>query len=115
MVTTVTDYHKTLNDLPQGIEGATVKLSPSTNTVPFYFNVVTGNIFHGKTNPFTKGLTSTSLDGGVIFFNLMPQPFLYEITAEKPGVTFSKAYFICRKGAFINLSPPNGPSVITAR
>ncbi len=110
--TTITKYHKTMDDIPQGIEGAHLVISPAVDVTPFYFDIFKSGPLTGKTNPFSKGLTATSEDGGVAIFNLPPRDEPYTITAEKDGVAFTKAQFICKKGTFINLSPPQGPSEI---
>ncbi len=111
VATTVTAYHKTLDDIPQGEPGATITFAPSVDLVPFYFDIFKRGPLKGKTNPFTKGLTATSEDGGVGLFNLPPSDVPYTISAVKPGVIFSEAQFLCRKGVFINISPPRGPMV----
>ena len=112
VTTTITAYHKILDDIPQGEADATVTISPSTNQIPFYFDIYKSGPLKGKTNPFTHGLTKTSEDGGVAFFNLTPSEQPYILSAEKNGVKFTEASFICRKGAFINISPPRGPMAI---
>lgn len=111
VVTTVTAYHKTLNDDPQGEPGAVIVLRHLGKLVhlknkPFYFGIM-----KGKTNPFTPNLKQTSLDGGVLIYNLRPSKIPYEITAKKSGVRFNRRFFLCQAGEFINLSPPNGPMV----
>ncbi|TAK74146.1 MAG: carboxypeptidase regulatory-like domain-containing protein [Gammaproteobacteria bacterium] len=112
VATTVTAYHKTLDDIPQGEPGAVITLTPAVNNaVPFYFDIFKKGPLKGKTNPFTKGLTETTEDGGVAFFNLPPRNEPYTISAVKSGTVFSEAQFLCRKGMFINISPPKGPMV----
>lgn len=113
VVTTITQYHKTLHDDPQGIAGATVVLTQSGQPVtlsvkPFYFGIFA----NGKTDPFSGDLTTTSLDGGVALLNVAPSDLPYTITAKKMGVHFTQAQFLCRKGQLINISPPQGPSQI---
>lgn len=112
LATTITAYHKTLDDIPQGEENAIVTLSPAVNAVPFYFDIFKEGPMKGKTNPFTKGLTMTSEDGGVAFFNLPPRDEPYTLSAIKPSVAFTEAKFVCRKGVFINVSPPRGPMAL---
>jgi hypothetical protein len=112
LTATITAYHKTLEDTPQGIADATVTLSPAVSVIPFYFDIYQSGPLKGKTNPFTRDLTKSSEDGGVAFFNLPPRDEPYVISAVKEGVKFSEASFICKKGAFINLSPPRGPTVL---
>ena len=111
VTTTITAYQKTMDDDPQGEANAIAILSPDVNSVPFYFDIFDSGPLKGKTNPFTKGLTQTSLDGGVAFFNLPPRDEPYFLTAQKQGVIFNSAQFLCQKGVFINISPPQGPMV----
>lgn len=112
VATTITAKHKTLQDIPQGEIDAYVTLHPKVDVKPFYFDIFKIQPVFNKTNPLTKGLERASEDGGVAFFNLPPSDNLYTISAKKEGLKFSSAQFICRKGAFINISPPRGPSVI---
>lgn len=109
LVTTVLAYGKTMDDDPQGEVQAKVRITPAVDEIPFYFDVFKDGPLKGKTNPFTKGLTATSEDGGVGYYNLPPSDQPYSITAEKDGVTFTTAKFICRKDTLINISPPQGP------
>ncbi len=110
---TITAYHKNMDDDPQGEADATVSLSaPHPEQSPFYFDIFQSGPLKGKTNPFTKGLTKTSDDGGVLLFNLPPQDKPYVISATKPGVLFTESQFLCRKGMFINISPPRGPMAL---
>ena len=111
VVTTVTGYHKTLQDDPQGEPDARIIVLKNarpfvSHPKPFYFGILAG-----KTLPFSSKLTRTSADGGVLIYNLEPSKALYAITARKPGMKFSVEKFLCRAGAFINLSPPHGPMV----
>lgn len=112
VTTTVTAYHKTLDDEPQGEPGAIITLNPSANETPFYFDIFKSGPLKNKTNPFTQGLRTTSLDGGVAFINLPPRAEPYTLSAQKIGVSFTSVSFVCRKGEFINISPPQGPTVI---
>jgi len=112
VVTTIIANGKTLNDVPQGEENAKLVLSPAVNEPVFYFGIFKDGMFKGKTNPFPKGLTAATEDGGAGFANLPPRDEPYTITAIKDGKKFSSAQFICRKGAFINISPPRGPMVL---
>jgi hypothetical protein len=110
VVTTVTDFHKTLQDDPQGIPGATIRLmhngqSIALNPTPFYF----GMFKDGKTNPFSKKLTSTSADGGVALINIKPSNTPYTLTASKKEKEFTQVKFLCRPGQLVNISPPLGP------
>lgn len=111
---TVTAYHKTMDDIPQGEKGAVVMLEPFTKQKAFYFDIFTSGPLKGKTYPFPTGLTVTSDDGGVAFFNVMPSEKPYRMIAVKAGVQFSDAEFTCQKGKFINISPPRGPSALEA-
>eukprot|EP00128_Syssomonas_multiformis_P006969 Colp12_sorted_trinity150504_noHs@35498 len=110
IVVTVAAKNKTLyHDGPQGEEGATVTIEPSMGPEhgPFYLG-----IFDGLTNPLVRGLTSTSLDGGVIFFNVEPRDEPYIVRAHKEGVQFTESRMRCVAGALVNASPPNGPTVL---
>ncbi len=109
---TITAFHKTMEDVPQGEEGAVVTLTPAISQQAFYFDIYQSGPLKGKTNPFTHGLTQTSEDGGVAFFNLPPRDEPYVMSAIKAGVKFSKVSFLCKKDGFVNLSPPIGPMVI---
>lgn len=108
---TIIKYHKTLNDIPQGEPGAVVSVTPYVKESPFYFDIFVKGPMKGKTYPFPTGLKTTSEDGGIAFFNLPPRDEPYKLTAQKDGVVFSEAQFMCRKGMFVNISPPNGPMV----
>jgi len=110
VATTITAYGKTMDDDPQGEENAYVTFTPHIYTTPFYFDIFKSGPLEGKTNPFTKGLKNTSEDGGVLLFNLPAQDKLYTLSAQKAGLKFTKVKFWCRKGAFINISPPRGPT-----
>ncbi|MFT4058563.1 MAG: carboxypeptidase regulatory-like domain-containing protein [Legionella sp.] len=103
---TITPPNTTLDDIPQGIEGVTVKLSPCTNSIPYYFGIFP--IVH-KTNPFIRTLTSTSLDGGVLFPNVPPGDYI--LYAEKNGMIFSEVTIKARQGILVNASPPKGPTL----
>lgn len=109
---TVTAFHKTMDDCPQGEADAKLQLIPDMGLDPFYFGVFESGPLKDKTNPFKRGLTFTSPDGGVLLFNLPPSDVPYRITANKEGRLFSVSEFTCIKDRFINLSPPQGPSVI---
>lgn len=111
-VTTITAYHKTLDDLPQGEDQAKILITPATSEKPYYYDIFKSGPLKDYTNPITRGLTETTKDGGVVFANLEPQATPYTLTAFKPGVLFSQTQFICRKGVFINMSPPQGPTVL---
>jgi hypothetical protein len=109
---TITAYHKTLDDLPQGEENAVVYLQPSIQPATFYFDIFKEGPLKDKTYPFPTGITKTSADGGVAFFNVPPRPEPYHIIAIKEGVQFTEAQFLCRAGKFINVSPPRGPMAL---
>ncbi|MGQ3889999.1 carboxypeptidase regulatory-like domain-containing protein [Legionella sp. CNM-1927-20] len=104
---TITPPNTTLDDIPQGIAGVSVTLSPEIKTKPFYFGIFP--VIH-KTNPFSKNLNVTSLDGGVAFTNVPPGDYIME--AKKDNITFSKVMFKARPGILVNASPPQGPTMI---
>eukprot|EP01130_Rhizamoeba_saxonica_P001207 TRINITY_DN1110_c0_g1_i3.p1 TRINITY_DN1110_c0_g1~~TRINITY_DN1110_c0_g1_i3.p1 ORF type:complete len:183 (-),score=39.25 TRINITY_DN1110_c0_g1_i3:178-726(-) len=107
IITTVTAYGKTINDDPQGEANATITMVPKgTTELPYYLG-----IWRGKTNPFVHG-TSTSLDGGVVIFNVKPREEPYILSATKENVKFNAIEIKCRKGGLVNASPPHGPIVI---
>lgn len=113
VTSTITAFHKTMDDIPQGEEHAKVTLNREVSEKPFYFGIFESGPLKGKTNPFAKGLTDTSEDGGIAYFNLPPSDKLYVMSAEKDGIAFTKAHFRCTPGAFINISPPGGPMALT--
>lgn len=104
---TVTPPNTTLDDIPQGVEGVTVSLSPKVNVRTYYFGIFP--IIH-KTNPFIRNLKSTSLDGGVAFINVPPGEYTME--AKKDDISFSKVSIKARKGMIVNASPPLGPTML---
>jgi hypothetical protein len=57
------------------------------------------------TNPFSRGLNSTSFDGGVIFFNVPPRLEPYTIVATKKGLVFSNASVWCQPGLLVRDAP----------
>ncbi|WP_454784551.1 carboxypeptidase regulatory-like domain-containing protein [Legionella sp. WA2024007413] len=104
---TVTPPNTTMDDIPQGVEGVTVTLTPKVNAETFYFGIFP--IVH-KTNPFIHKLKSTSLDGGVAFINVPPGDYVME--AKKDNIPFSKVAIKARKGMIVNASPPYGPTML---
>ena len=104
---TITPPNTTMDNIPQGVAGVKVTLSPNTNIKPFYFGIFPW--FH-KTNPFIRSLDAISLDGGVAFVNVPPGDYIME--AQKEGVTFSKVVIKARKGVLVNASPPRGPTML---
>ena len=92
LATTITAFHKTMEDCPQGEAGATISISPRVNETPFYFDIFKQGPLKDKTNPFAKGLRQTSEDGGVLLFNLPPREKPYIITAQKNGMVFARQF-----------------------
>lgn len=105
---TVTPPNTTMDDIPQGVEGVQVTLSPDPgiNVKSFYFGIFP--IIH-KTNPFVRSLQATSLDGGVMFINV-PEG-IYTLKAKKEGLEFSEVTVKVSKGVITNVSPPGGPTL----
>jgi hypothetical protein len=101
---TITPPNTTMDDIPQGVAEVKATLSPNVKSKTFYFGIFP--IFH-KTNPLIRTLESTSLDGGVGFFNVPEGE--YTLEAKKNGVTFSTVRVKARKGVLVNASPPYGP------
>lgn len=83
-----------------GVEGATAQLDPPAGDGPIYFAYAGGTIYPDRM------LTSTSLDGGVIFANVPVGE--YTMTATKAGTAFSEVKIRCRAGVLVNAAPPNG-------
>lgn len=104
---TITPPNITMDDIPQGVEGVTVSLSPKVEAKTFYFGIFP--IIH-KTNPFIKTLKATSLDGGVAFINVPPGD--YTMKAEKDNIPFSEVKIKAREGMIVNASPPQGPTML---
>ncbi|MCL9682662.1 hypothetical protein [Legionella maioricensis] len=88
-----------MDDIPQGVAGVKVTLSPNVNVNPFYFAIFP---FIDKTNPLIRFLQATSLDGGFGFFNVPKGEYLIE--AKKNGFT-STIKVIARPGVLVNASP----------
>ncbi len=107
IATTITPPNTTMDDIPQGVAGVKVTLSPNINTKPFYFGIFP---LIDKTNPWVRSLEATSLDGGVVFSNIPPGEYTME--AQKEGAVFSKVTFKARKGVLVNASPPQGPIML---
>ena len=112
VVTTVTPANMTLHTAPQGVVHAKIKITPTINEPAFYFDMFRFWPLYAQTNPFTRGLTETTEDGGVGLMNVPTSDTLYRLTAVKPGLKFSEVQFWCRKDMLINISPPKGPTVI---
>ncbi|MGI9282699.1 MAG: hypothetical protein ACR2PX_24140 [Endozoicomonas sp.] len=131
MIVTVAAKGKTLFDEEQGEEGAELLINywpvknntsrlpggPDTFHLCYY-----GTLYFFHTNP-TCINSKTTKDGGVFVANIPSDSTQkYIAYARKPTVSFSNAYFQCRKDwwekhapdhhyKLINLSPPNGPTV----
>ncbi len=122
VLTTVSEKGKTLDDDPQGEAGATVDLVSDSWTLPVkpYSKVFYLGILAKKTFPMPN-LKSTTADGGVIFLNVEPG-HKYKIITNKVGVKFTQPEFICKpqlwdqlglsETILINISPPQGPTVV---
>lgn len=82
-----------------GVEGAAVTLEPARGDGPIYFNYAGGTIFPDRT------LTTTTIDGGVIFANVPVGE--YTMTAHKDGTQFAPVTIWCRAGVLVNAAPPN--------
>jgi hypothetical protein len=112
VVVTVLARGKTWHDLPHGEPGARLVVTPATEQPIFYFAAHKRGPLKHKTNPFVHTRKQTSVDGGAAIVNLEPRREPYTVTAEKQGLRFSETKIWCRPGAFINVSPPRGPSVL---
>lgn len=111
LVVTVTGPCLTLNNHPQGEQGATTHVEPPFNgDGPFYFGAGRQN----KTDPFSRGLNVTSFDGGVLWFNAPLGE--YTVSAQKRAVVFddpavSVLKCVVADGRLLNAAPPWGPRV----
>lgn len=87
MVVTVGKSWASMHDdrLPHGDPGATMKIAPSSAGYigPIYFNE---SVIPDLSQP------DTSVDGGVTWIN-MPINYTYDVSAEKPGVTYPTVKF----------------------
>lgn len=110
VATTITAAGKTLVDDEQGEVGAQILLSQSG--IRLHPPVIYFGILFGKTNPFSLSTLGASKDGGALIYNLPASDYPYTLGAYKQGLRFSQEQFLCRSGAFINLSPPHGPRVL---
>ena len=122
VIATVTAKGKTLDDDPQGEPGAKVDIVSDTWTGPEkpYSKIFYLGILLKKTFPY-PGRKTTSEDGGVIFINV-EAGHKYKVIATKKGVKFTTPEFTClpelwdqlglSETVLINLSPPQGPTVI---
>jgi hypothetical protein len=103
IATTVTAPDKTIKDIPQGVAGVTVEITPKIDSNPFYFGTVP---ILNITNPFVKTLNATTVDGGVAFLNVPEGK--YRLEAKKEGMLFSQVEIHARKGVLVNASPQQG-------
>ena len=122
VIATVTAKGKTLDDDPQGEAGAKVDIVSDTWNGPQkpYSKIFYLGILFNKTFPY-PGRTTTSKDGGVMFINVEPN-HKYKLITTKAGVKFTTPEFTCQpelwdelglsETVLINLSPPQGPTVI---
>lgn len=101
---TITPANTTMDNIPQGIAGVKLRLSPG-NHQAFYFGMFP--IIH-KTNPCLRNLEATSLDGGVAFTNVPAGDYILE--ACKDDIPFTSVRIKARKGVVVNASPPFGPT-----
>jgi hypothetical protein len=85
--------------LRQGIAGAEVSLDPAVpaESGPIYFNE---NVLPDAMQ------TSTSKDGGVLFYRVPPGD--YVMSATRADTVFNQVRFQCRAGIVVNAGPPLG-------
>lgn len=117
LVTTVCHAgHPKVSDDAQGEPGAAATLSRGGRALPYrpYYFGTFGRLSN-DTNPFARGLTATTLDGGVLWANVPPSTTPYTASATKPGVRFTSAELTCAAaGAFVNAAPNQGPAASPA-
>ncbi len=100
LATTVTRLGGTLHvDARQGEAGSQLTISPQPAGIkgPVYFDT---NVLPDTT------LTSTTEDGGGLYYNVPPGD--YVLSATKPGFTFTPVKMKCRAGYLVNAGPPIG-------
>ena len=56
---------------------------------------------------------TTSEDGGVMFMNVKAREKPYVIKTYHPDYQFSEVSFLCLPGTLVNISPPQGPKILT--
>ncbi len=83
--------------LRQGLPGAEVSLEPAAGNGPIYFNE---NVLPDPAQ------TSTSSDGGVLFYRVPPGD--YVMAASHPEAVFNEVSLRCRAGVIVNAGPPLG-------
>jgi hypothetical protein len=76
-------------DLPHGDPGATVSISPPLTNL--YGNLPSGPIYFDASVTPNPALTTTSVDGGVLFDNLAPGT--YTVTAAKDPFSYATVKF----------------------
>jgi hypothetical protein len=86
-------------ELPHGDPGAQVSMSPA-----IAFPASLGPIYFNESVAPDPTLTSTSVDGGVLFGNLVSGS--YTITAAKPPFTYSPLTFIVQDGIGLYVASP---------
>lgn len=84
---------------------------PPTIAVTGFAQAFVGDMRIAKANIRVLENEQQLTSSGAIIYNLLPSQIPYTLTAEKHGKVFSSVNFICRAGAFINLSPPYSPTV----
>lgn len=67
-VVTVSAFNLTVFSFPQGEPNSTAIMTPPAQDHTFYFG--TWGKLSNDTNPFSRGLTKTSWDGGVVLMNV---------------------------------------------
>ncbi len=91
-----------------GVDGVVASIDPPlpAESGPIYFAYGGGAIYPDRS------LTTTSIDGGVIFTNVPVGE--YTLSATKAGTQFSTVEIRCRAGVLVNAAPPNGLQEQTA-
>ena len=89
--------------VPHGVPGATATVCPwpGPGHDPIYFEYISDALILPD-----PALTESSVDGGVIFKDLVPGT--YTLHAHKEGTAFREVTITCLPGAFVNAGPPQG-------
>lgn len=90
-----------------GVPGVTVAIESlggpalGAESGPVYFNYLKPGVIAPD-----RGLTATTVDGGVLYLNVPPGD--YVLSATKAGTQFTTAKVRCRAGWLVNAAPPRG-------
>jgi hypothetical protein len=93
-----------LNVFPHGEPGAIAVIDPPLESLPTADPPPIGPVYFSKQAEPDPLLTSTSVDGGIVYLNMLEGE--YTITATKANVEFATVRVKARPGIIVNASPP---------